>query len=355
MTIHIFNPEHDLALAADNQYFTAPHAGRGLRSDLSFIPAAWAEDGDIVVADDIDAAEESYRRSQIRGKPRVEFCTMVQLPHVLSHETSIVGFDVWGWDSALRFQLTHAGVPAEVLPTDEYLRTVRELSSRIHTTAILRKVREGMENVTCGESLRCNSYEDIMACFANSSDKVIKAPWSSSGRGVRYLSEKNLNLNNWITNTLVRQGYVMVEPYYNKVRDFGMEFRADADGKVSYLGLSLFETKNGAYTGNLLATEDEKREIISKYFDLTLLDEVCHRVVRALEEMIDGRYQGMMGVDMMVVANEGDGYLIHPCVEVNLRRTMGHVALALSPEQSNEKRLMNVDYDGKYHLKIKKL
>ena len=41
MKLHIFNPEHDLALAANLKQFTAPHAGRQLRSDLAFIPALW--------------------------------------------------------------------------------------------------------------------------------------------------------------------------------------------------------------------------------------------------------------------------------------------------------------------------
>ena len=49
MKLHIFNPDHDLALAANQKIFTAPHAGRLLRGDLSFIPALWADDGDLVL------------------------------------------------------------------------------------------------------------------------------------------------------------------------------------------------------------------------------------------------------------------------------------------------------------------
>ena len=37
MTLHVFNPEHDIALAYDNKYFTAPHAGRQLRNDLDYL------------------------------------------------------------------------------------------------------------------------------------------------------------------------------------------------------------------------------------------------------------------------------------------------------------------------------
>ena len=53
MTIRIFNPDHDLALAANQERFTPPHAGRQLRNDLSFLPTLWSDDGDIVVVEDV--------------------------------------------------------------------------------------------------------------------------------------------------------------------------------------------------------------------------------------------------------------------------------------------------------------
>ena len=44
MKLHVFNPEHDLALAANLSNFTAPHAGRKLRADLGCLPALWADE-----------------------------------------------------------------------------------------------------------------------------------------------------------------------------------------------------------------------------------------------------------------------------------------------------------------------
>ena len=61
MKLHIFNPEHDIALAYNSILFTPPHAGRELRSDLGFIPALWADDGDFVLVDDVEAALERVR------------------------------------------------------------------------------------------------------------------------------------------------------------------------------------------------------------------------------------------------------------------------------------------------------
>jgi hypothetical protein len=42
-------------------------------------------------------------------------------------------------------------------------------------------------------------------------------------------------------------------------------------------------------------------------------------------------------------------------VEINLRRTMGHVALALSPADDDLVRVMRIEYvDGTYKLKIQR-
>lgn len=146
----------------------------------------------------------------------------------------------------------------------------------------------------------------------------------------------------------------MLEPQYNKVKDFGMEFFADGTGRVDYLGLSLFHTEGGAYAGNLLATEDDKLSIMERYISIDRLGKVASKISKCLSVRLRNLYKGPLGVDMMVVAS-ADGnapFLLHPCVEINLRRTMGHVALALSPSPFEPQQSMCISYDGHYHLKI---
>ena len=76
MKIHIFNPEHDIALAADSVFWTAPHAGRQLRADLGWIPALWAADGDIIVVDDVTASESAIKKNKYANKN--VHCTTMQ-------------------------------------------------------------------------------------------------------------------------------------------------------------------------------------------------------------------------------------------------------------------------------------
>ena len=163
----------------------------------------------------------------------------------------------------------------------------------------------------------------------------------------------------WITRTIQTQGCIMAEPKYEKMMDFGMEFEVDEMGQIRYCGLSLFHTVGSAYVGNLLVTERRKQEVISRYIPVSLLDDIKERIRRCLS-LSD--YRGCFGVDMMICASShGQGatetaalYLLHPCVEINLRRTMGHVALALhrrlNPTDDDAfEAVMQVKYDGAHY------
>ena len=64
MTLHIFNPEHDLALACDIENYSPPAAAQKLYSDLGFIPALWADNGDVVMVEDRMSALDAWRNLQ---------------------------------------------------------------------------------------------------------------------------------------------------------------------------------------------------------------------------------------------------------------------------------------------------
>ena len=60
MDLYIFNPEHDIMLAANRDRTTPPRAARELRHDLGFLPALWAQKGDVVLVDDASFAHEAF-------------------------------------------------------------------------------------------------------------------------------------------------------------------------------------------------------------------------------------------------------------------------------------------------------
>ena len=254
---------------------------------------------------------------------------------------------------------------------NDWLDVIRELSHRRTAAQLLPLLQtEG----TVGEATECTTMEEVQALANKYGQSVLKAPWSSSGRGVRFVSCEHSgtygsheptgslcdkNVMGWLRNTLQRQGSVMVEPLYTKVKDFGMEFYSDGKGNVTYLGLSLFHTSNGAYTGNVIATERAKCDALSRYIPTPLLYQTQERICQLLAPVFKDKYHGPFGIDMMVV-KQLTLNLLHPCVEINLRRTMGHVALALTnvcnPMTNDEVRhVMRINYfNHKYKLQIRR-
>lgn len=351
MTLYIFNPEHDLALAANQKRFTPPYAGRQLASDLSFLPALWAHKGDAVLVEDKMKAIEKLRALNLKQKPEVFFISPGDVQAFFTNRRA-VKIQPWGWDKAVRETLSDVGVPDNLLPTQQQLDNIRVLSSRSLAVKLLDSFKDLPG--TTGFSRTCNTYEEVLLFLDNNEDIVVKAPWSSSGRGIRYMHRETVdeNLLMWIVNTIEKQGTVVAEVKCDKVHDFAVEFHADEKGKVKIKGLSIFSTERNAYKGNMLATESEKRQWLSQFIPLELLDEVTRQIIRFMEVNMHKAYEGPFGVDMMICRNpDADGtpeepeYLLNPCIEINLRNTMGHVALALT--RRGARGSMSINYADK--------
>ena len=346
-TLHIFNPEHDIALAANLSNFTSPHAGRQLRHDLGYLPAIWADDDDYVLVDDVELARTAFSRLMHR-----QFDGFIDKRQLSTLNSPLSTVSPWGWDLALRSFLLRHGVLA--VPTEEEIATIRDLSHRKYAVDLLRSLDfEG----TVGQSWQADLIVEVRQVLKNHRQIVVKAPWSSSGRGVRFIdNELNECQQRWIQNIIASQGSVVIETYCHKVKDFGMEFESDGKGQIRYLGLSLFHTQNGAYTGNILAPEEEKREMINRYIPDDLLCAVQEKICACLGELYRGQYAGPFGVDMMVVrSDDQQHFLLNPCVEINLRRTMGHVALELA-KQCPSDHVMRINFsDNTYKFQTKHL
>ena len=357
MTLHIFNPDHDLALASGLANFTAPHAGRQLRHDLGWLPALWAESDDAVMTDDVMQSQRAARCRPVGTRLFTDKRQVATLP--------VTAIEPWGWNSALCSQLLRAGINSHLLPTDETLQAIRMLSHRRQAALMLARLQSAE---TTGEAVECTTIDDAIGQAHQYGRAVMKAPWSSSGRGIRFVDINNCDtfgsgLDGWIRNTISRQGSVMVEPFYHKIKDFGMEFLSDGHGNLQYQGLSLFHTQNGAYAGNIIATEESKRQQLARYIPIDLLDHIRNKLCSELDMLLNGCYCGPLGVDMMIVGKEAalSSCLLHPCVEINLRRTMGHVALAIGqklnpPKDDDMRHVMRITFTGNnYKLQIKRL
>lgn len=355
MILHVFNPEHDIALAYNDPYFTAPRAGRQMRICLEWLPLLWANDGDLILTHEpID--NKDYIYPNIPNLPRCQFVTYKQLNH---WKNGITCIDAWGWDSAIRHEFIKNNIPSQLLPTDEQLTHIRSLSHRRYAMQTLKELRDDYSlnsfKETCeleGKASEIHSLPDFISYTKSMNRFVLKSPWSSSGRGVRLITHGvDFALEKWARGVIRLQGAIMIEPLYEKVIDFGAEFISCND-KVKFVGLSIFQTLKGTYEGNLLESEHQKETFLSQWISIDFLHAIIQKLCLILSRDVAQWYEGCIGVDMMIV-NTGEHTALHPCVEINLRRTMGHVAIALYDRCKDLYKSMRIDHiEGKYRLTL---
>ena len=366
MRLLFFNPENDLALASNDPHYTPPASALQMAADLELLPLRWAGDGDFILLRDgsvIDNRAQpaprnssssnpnfsSFTRHSSSSNPNSSFVTRhssFSNPNssLLTLHSSLSTILPWGWSPLLVRQLRDWGVPQELLPTEAELSDYRDYASRATAVRLLSCLRDEWAKAFAdgrivGESTWCTTESDVIEAIERyGSRAMLKAPWSGSGRGVHPVQQSPISAKTqaWIRRTLERQGGVEVEPYYEKVQDLAFEFWAEAGG-VRYEGLSIFETTaGGVYAGNLVANEEEKERRLAQYVALALVDEARERLEALLSASgLPSWYNGPLGIDLMIVRNQGadiadrPAYSLHPLVEINLRMTMGWVALQL--------------------------
>ena len=308
--LYLFNPENDMALASGSPYYMAPSSAKKMATDLAVLPAWYADaESEILVSD-------SRQVDWLRNGCRLPLSVTGVLSVSDEHEDIVP----WGWSPALKHRLGTGRMKA--IDVD----TLRTLSSRMTAVSLLPKLHvEG----TVGESHWFTSLENVCEFSMKHGRVFLKAPWSGSGKGIQPLcGVPDDNLKGWIRRIIASQGGIVAEPFYEKVKDFAMEFKVEGQDIV-FVGYSLFETDvRGIYKENVLAADAMIEKMLTEYVSLDLLQTVRKNLQQELMSILGGKYQGYLGVDMMVVRC-GDAYFIHPCVEVNLRMNMGVVSRLL--------------------------
>ncbi len=330
--LHIYNPEHDIALGKNSENFTPPKAAAMTRRAYGHFPAFWAADGDWILVDDVPLAQSMLDRETHRHAD-VRFVCMDDLSRLRADEMPSEILP-WGWDKLLVGRLLRCNpLFSSLVPDLQTLETIRRMSSREFAATEILPLLVASDTRFVGEARTVRSAEELEMLFANAAETadsarfVLKSPWSCSGRGVRFVAgEVTDSLRGWCRNVLGEQKSLMIEPFYNKVYDFAMEFMSGKADGTHYLGLNLFDTNNGAFLGNVVDKETDKRARLGRFVGEEVLDEVCRSIVDITSRLFYGKYAGPFGVDMMIVDIDGE-YRVHPCVELNLRRTMGHAAL----------------------------
>lgn len=323
MKLYLFNPDSDLALANNEENYIAPASARRMAQDLALLPMWYAGSDSAVLAPSAYNADFLKRMREIFPL-QVQLATEPELPDYAGAE--IVP---WGWNPSIRKYLLKGGISEDRLPDSRLLGKYRLLSSRLQAVAMTRHITGCYPEYTCGEHYLIENSADCERIVSAMHTCLLKVPWSGSGKGLNWcLHGLTKPVANWCERILKEQGCLTAEPIYNKVKDFALEFYSDGRGEVLFAGYSMFSTnEHGAYTGNLIASDGQIEEMVARYLPLKELVLMRGSLCTELAAIYGNTYTGYLGVDMMLCRQEkGQGYVVHPCVEINMRMNMGVVA-----------------------------
>jgi hypothetical protein len=312
--LHLFNPENDLALADGSFNYCPPPAAAQIAHDLASLPLWFADELDCVVLP-----------GKLHRDFHSEMSRLFTLPVVYapSMQHTVTSLSPWGWSAQMRHRFIKSmGFAKELLPDDDAIASIRELSNRRSSIKILSALKEQGVDVP-PLPLYCSLHDDV-ASFVNSRPRcVVKAPWSGSGKGIAWgIGRVEPPMENFYKGVMRRQGGVVCEEFLDSRVEFAMEFFTDGN-EVTFAGYSLFNSYKGSYTGNVLASDSNIEEYLSQFLPLELLAGLKGTLPEIMHSMLARcGYKGYFGFDMMIYSHNGE-LRLNPCMELNLRMNMG--------------------------------
>ena len=127
----------------------------------------------------------------------------------------------------------------------------------------------------------------------------------------------------WCRRILDKQSSVIVERRFEIIKECAMLFESHHEG-IDFIGYSLFESRNGAYSRNILASNEDIKDMIAGYIPRDTLTSIRENLTSILSDTLTGHYEGFLGVDQMIC--QADFPVFIPVSEINLRMTMGLIA-----------------------------
>lgn len=339
--IYYFNPTCEYAVANGNKSWQPNRLLQKMEEDLCILPMYLAQPEDTVL---------------VKKLPDDSFINTLQLAGISIPEFRLVKDALtnknfldqprnrllpWGWSPAVH----HLLQPLELSCSDDFKNSPvahwkkehRELYSKKNALNILNKMLAEMdsEDLLPGHLLTeiCKTKNDFERLLSRWEKIMVKAPWSSSGRGLQPVTKTPVHPKVWekLMGIVNEQGYSVVEPFLNKKLDMAYQFEI-RQKKVDYLGTSFFQTDSkGRYQKNFLNgaptfLEKEMGEFVKEVSEI-----IVPELIKTIETSdMANLYEGHFGVDTLVFSDDKKRLRINPCLEINVRQNMGLLSLQLN-------------------------
>lgn len=345
--IHYFNPWHETAIFCASKYYQPKTNIVKMQQQLSYLPLWYANSNDFALVETLDKHFIDTLQSLCPTAQPISISLLAEKQFDIFNQR----VEFWGISPSTIYRFerlnTIYGLNLQIPGWTDKLRL---LGSRLTAHNILAYLIETISSIS--SNLLPHFFinmEEIKNFVIKSKEKLLlKAPYSSSGRGLVWLpiGEIAFSQKQIIGGILKKQGYISLEKVLDKQLDFSMNFIITSLNSASFIGYSIFYTDSkGAYKSSLLANQEDLEQQIISFVTKKLLYRVRNKLMQVLQKTYAPYYNGNISVDMLIYRYKNNYYL-HPCVEINMRKSMGYLSIYLQRKflSPKTKGLFSVDY-----------
>lgn len=344
-----------MAVANNQVSYMPPAHLRQFENDLATLPAYFAEGNDVVLIREEIAASFTDQQSSL-GFIMPSF---VRFPDEIAQSTlPLKALCPWGWSPAVHKILK----PFEPLCHDQWFLNPMHPWKTNHRLLLSRETGYRLLAEIDASGDKCYDLVEIPALPKKLSTlpeienvihfikppALLKTPWSASGRGLFKIRDDNEHAENnlWVRSKLKQQGFLFAESYLDKILDLSFHFRIDNED-VRYIGYNFFETdESGQFLG--CYTNMPTNAMVDESLLMDAIEQGSQILKKALVKSgLNHQYQGPVGVDALLFRNKQNQIKLHPCIEVNLRHSMGllniHIRKYIHPTKQGKWQISMMD------------
>lgn len=323
--VHWFNPyaEEEVSAAKRGESFTPKKMAAAMEADAEMVMLGWCRRDDIIV---------------VRQRPSDAHLAYLQqagfhLPEIMTpgqlDGRKLGGMRPWAWSPEVSSSWRrHAGQVSPSVPWQWREPLPADYLSKEIGVRLLQALGLDDRPRVC-DSLE--SAEQAVAQMLMGDALLLKGVHACAGRD-QFRVESVEAASGWLPPIFQRHGAVLVERWRERVADFSILYEVTPEG-VDLAGMTVMENDAfGRYVGSRVAPkwgsllDPEVAGFL--YRDADVTDWIEGRLPDAIKRVLPG-YSGPVGVDSMVFRNPDGTLGWSPVVELNVRMTMGRVALEL--------------------------
>ncbi len=325
--VHWFNPNAELATAAAlrGERFFPKKMSAALEEDAEMVMLAWSR------RDDIALVRKPPSTAHLAYLKRAGF----HIPQIIRAGElggrKLGGLRPWAWSPDSSEMLAkHAPDVSPAVPWQWRAAPPAQWLSKEIGVRLLEHLGVEERGSVCRDTDLAMRETDRLL---ERGPALIKGAFGCAGRDhLRVESPGETTTRDWLRRILEEHGAVVIERFRDRIADFSALYEMTA-GHAALIGMSVMENDpRGRFLASLVAPKwttllDEEISTFL-YREARVMEWVQERIPAALSALLPD-YTGPLGVDSMVWRHPDGRLDWTPVVELNVRMTMGRVALEL--------------------------